>query len=162
GDGNDVLIGGPGNDALNGGNGDDVLIGGGGVDALDGGPGSNVVINSAVAPLAAAAHFDHFLLLAGRSGQRDSNKKRLHHMRRRATGGACAWGSSDRDMPSTPRGARGRLRHCGGRTHTSLSLMRSMSACGSNFRYVTGISNRCPGCGASRMFESSMPAAPSV
>jgi Ca2+-binding RTX toxin-like protein len=44
GDGDDVLIGGAGNDTLNGGNGDDVLIGGPGQDALDGGPGDNVLI----------------------------------------------------------------------------------------------------------------------
>jgi Ca2+-binding RTX toxin-like protein len=44
GDGDDILIGGAGNDTLNGGNGDDVLIGGPGQDALDGGPGDNVLI----------------------------------------------------------------------------------------------------------------------
>src|SRR5262249_58238448 len=44
GDGDDILIGGDGNDTLNGGNGDDVLIGGPGQDALDGGPGDNVLI----------------------------------------------------------------------------------------------------------------------
>ncbi len=47
GDGDDVLIGSPGNDILTGGNGDDVLIGGGGQDVLDGGPGNNTVIASA-------------------------------------------------------------------------------------------------------------------
>src|SRR6516225_6920900 len=47
GDGDDVLVGSPGNDTLTGGNGDDVLIGGGGQDVLDGGPGNNVVIASA-------------------------------------------------------------------------------------------------------------------
>ena len=47
GDGDDVLIGSPGNDVLTGGNGDDVLIGGGGQDVLDGGPGNNTVIASA-------------------------------------------------------------------------------------------------------------------
>ena len=47
GDGDDILIGSPGNDTLTGGNGDDVLIGGGGQDVLDGGPGSNTVIASA-------------------------------------------------------------------------------------------------------------------
>ena len=47
GDGDDVLIGSPGNDTLTGGNGDDVLLGGGGQDVLDGGPGNNVVIASA-------------------------------------------------------------------------------------------------------------------
>jgi Ca2+-binding RTX toxin-like protein len=46
GNGDDVLIGSPGNDILRGGAGDDVLIGGGGQDVLDGGPGDNVVINS--------------------------------------------------------------------------------------------------------------------
>jgi Ca2+-binding RTX toxin-like protein len=49
GDGDDVLVGSPGNDVLNGGAGDDVLIGEGGIDTLDGGSGNNVVINSAVA-----------------------------------------------------------------------------------------------------------------
>ena len=44
GDGDDVLIGGAGNDILSGGNGDDVLIGGPGLDILDGGPGDNVLI----------------------------------------------------------------------------------------------------------------------
>jgi Ca2+-binding RTX toxin-like protein len=54
GDGDDVLIGSPGNDTLTGGNGDDVLIGGGGQDILDGGPGNNVVLNAATpAPFAA-------------------------------------------------------------------------------------------------------------
>ena len=47
GDGDDVLIGSPGNDTLTGGNGDDVLIGGGGQDILDGGPGNNVLLNAA-------------------------------------------------------------------------------------------------------------------
>jgi Ca2+-binding RTX toxin-like protein len=47
GNGDDVLIGGAGNDTLRGGNGDDVLIGGAGQDVLDGGPGSNVVLDSA-------------------------------------------------------------------------------------------------------------------
>jgi Ca2+-binding RTX toxin-like protein len=54
GDGDDILIGSPGNDVLTGGLGDDVLIGGGGLDVLDGGPGSNVVINSAVGATSAA------------------------------------------------------------------------------------------------------------
>ena len=44
GDGDDVLIGSPGNDTLSGGNGDDILIGNGGVDVLDGGPGNNVLL----------------------------------------------------------------------------------------------------------------------
>ena len=44
GDGDDVLIGGAGNDTLLGGAGDDVLIGGPGNDTLDGGAGDNVVI----------------------------------------------------------------------------------------------------------------------
>jgi Ca2+-binding RTX toxin-like protein len=44
GDGDDVLIGGAGNDALSGGAGDDVLIGGPGVDVLDGGTGDNILI----------------------------------------------------------------------------------------------------------------------
>jgi Ca2+-binding RTX toxin-like protein len=50
GDGDDVLIGSPGNDTLTGGNGDDVLIGGGGVDTLDGGPGNNVVLQGGAPP----------------------------------------------------------------------------------------------------------------
>jgi Ca2+-binding RTX toxin-like protein len=44
GDGNDVLIGGAGNDTLTGGNGDDILEGGLGLDNLDGGPGDNILI----------------------------------------------------------------------------------------------------------------------
>jgi Ca2+-binding RTX toxin-like protein len=46
GDGDDVLIGGAGNDFLTGGAGDDVLIGGPGLDIIDGGTGDNVVIQS--------------------------------------------------------------------------------------------------------------------
>jgi Ca2+-binding RTX toxin-like protein len=46
GQGDDILIGGAGNDTLRGGDGDDVLIGGAGNDSLDGGPGDNVVIDS--------------------------------------------------------------------------------------------------------------------
>jgi Ca2+-binding RTX toxin-like protein len=42
--GNDVLIGGDGDDNLLGGAGDDVLIGGEGTDLLDGGPGDDVLI----------------------------------------------------------------------------------------------------------------------
>jgi Ca2+-binding RTX toxin-like protein len=49
GQGDDVLIGSPGNDTLLGGAGDDVLIGGGGSDNLDGGSGNNVVINAVMA-----------------------------------------------------------------------------------------------------------------
>jgi Ca2+-binding RTX toxin-like protein len=44
GDGDDVLIGGAGNDTFQGGAGDDVLIGGPGQDVLDGGTGDNVII----------------------------------------------------------------------------------------------------------------------
>ena len=44
GNGDDILIGGDGNDILNGDAGDDVLIGGPGIDILDGGPDDNVVI----------------------------------------------------------------------------------------------------------------------
>jgi Ca2+-binding RTX toxin-like protein len=44
GDGDDVLIGGAGNDTLSGGAGDDVLIGGPGLDVLDGGSGDNILI----------------------------------------------------------------------------------------------------------------------
>ena len=50
GDGNDVLIGSPGNDTLTGGAGDDVLIGNGGQDVLDGGTGNNIVFNAALCP----------------------------------------------------------------------------------------------------------------
>ena len=56
GDGNDVIIGGAGNDILNGNGGDDVLIGGPGQDTLDGSPGDDIVIQSIVAPLG------HFLI----------------------------------------------------------------------------------------------------
>ena len=49
GDGDDVLLGGAGNDTLNGGAGDDVLLGGPGVDILDGGLDDNVVIQSVTA-----------------------------------------------------------------------------------------------------------------
>jgi Ca2+-binding RTX toxin-like protein len=55
GDGNDVLIGGTGNDTLSGGAGDDILIGGGGVDTLDGGTGNNIVLRAAVGPNAAVS-----------------------------------------------------------------------------------------------------------
>jgi Ca2+-binding RTX toxin-like protein len=44
GDGDDILIGSPGNDTLLGGAGDDKLIGNGGADVLDGGPGDNILI----------------------------------------------------------------------------------------------------------------------
>jgi Ca2+-binding RTX toxin-like protein len=55
GDGNDILVGSPGNDVLNGGNGDDVLIGGPGQDVLDGGPGNNILIQSATTNFPASA-----------------------------------------------------------------------------------------------------------
>ena len=58
GDGDDILIGSPGNDTLLGGFGDDVLIGNGGVDILDGGPGDNIVINSAT--IAQTTLLDHW------------------------------------------------------------------------------------------------------
>jgi Ca2+-binding RTX toxin-like protein len=44
GEGDDVLVGSPGNDTLHGSAGDDVLIGNGGQDILDGGPGNNTLI----------------------------------------------------------------------------------------------------------------------
>jgi Ca2+-binding RTX toxin-like protein len=44
GEGDDILIGGAGNDVINGGPGDDVLIGGPGTDTLDGGGDDDVVI----------------------------------------------------------------------------------------------------------------------
>jgi Ca2+-binding RTX toxin-like protein len=47
GNGNDVLVGSPGNDILTGGPGDDTLLSGGGQDILDGGPGNNTVLQSA-------------------------------------------------------------------------------------------------------------------
>jgi len=47
GDGDDVLIGGAGDDTIRGDADDDVLIGGGGTDVLDGGAGDNVVIGFA-------------------------------------------------------------------------------------------------------------------
>ena len=47
--GDDILIGGDGNDTLNGEAGDDVLLGGPGQDVLDGGAGDNVVIQGLVA-----------------------------------------------------------------------------------------------------------------
>ncbi len=55
GDGDDILIGGLGNDTLTGGNGDDVLLGNGGQDVLDGGPGDNVVIQGFAAPASGAS-----------------------------------------------------------------------------------------------------------
>nr|WP_050385599.1 calcium-binding protein [Bradyrhizobium pachyrhizi] len=60
-DGNDVLIGSPGNDTLAGGAGDDVLIGLGGHDSLDGGPGSNTVLNSLAATGPNAALLSQFM-----------------------------------------------------------------------------------------------------
>jgi Ca2+-binding RTX toxin-like protein len=45
GEGDDLAIGGAGDDTLRGGPGDDVLIGGAGIDTLDGGPGDNVLID---------------------------------------------------------------------------------------------------------------------
>ena len=56
GDGDDILIGGDGNDTLNGEAGDDVLLGGPGQDVLDGGAGDNVVIQSLTGPL------DYFMI----------------------------------------------------------------------------------------------------
>jgi Ca2+-binding RTX toxin-like protein len=44
GDGDDVLVGGDGNDLLNGDAGDDVLLGGGGIDVLNGGDGEDIEI----------------------------------------------------------------------------------------------------------------------
>jgi Ca2+-binding RTX toxin-like protein len=46
GEGDDVLIGGAGNDVLSGGPGDDVLIGGPGIDVIDGGEGDDIEIQS--------------------------------------------------------------------------------------------------------------------
>jgi Ca2+-binding RTX toxin-like protein len=62
GDGNDVLIGGSGNDTLNGGAGDDILVGNGGQDILDGGTGNNVLIQAPVTrPGASAAVLGQFM-----------------------------------------------------------------------------------------------------
>ena len=47
GTGDDILLGGDGNDTLSGGDNDDVLLGGAGVDVLDGGIGENVVLPDA-------------------------------------------------------------------------------------------------------------------
>jgi Ca2+-binding RTX toxin-like protein len=44
GDGNDILIGGAGNDSISGGNGNDILIGGAGADNLTGGAGDDILI----------------------------------------------------------------------------------------------------------------------
>jgi hypothetical protein len=55
GTGDDVLIGGAGNDTLLGGEGDDVLIGGLGADVIDGGPGDNVVVPSLTADTVTSA-----------------------------------------------------------------------------------------------------------
>src|SRR5262245_53515562 len=58
GDGDDILIGSPGNDILTGGPGDDVLNGNGGQGVTDGGPGNNILIQSATTgggPLAPTA-----------------------------------------------------------------------------------------------------------
>ncbi len=51
GDGDDVLIGGEGNDTITGGAGDDVLLGGPGADVLDGGDGDDIQIDAAAAPV---------------------------------------------------------------------------------------------------------------
>jgi Ca2+-binding RTX toxin-like protein len=54
GDGDDVLIGGGGDDTITGGAGDDVLLGGPGADALDGGDGDDIEIDGAGAAAASA------------------------------------------------------------------------------------------------------------
>jgi Ca2+-binding RTX toxin-like protein len=46
GSGDDVMIGGAGNDVFNGGSGDDLLWGGGGINALNGGTGDDTFINT--------------------------------------------------------------------------------------------------------------------
>jgi Ca2+-binding RTX toxin-like protein len=48
GTGNDILLGGAGNDNLTGGDNDDVLLGNGGADVLDGGTGDNIVIQDGI------------------------------------------------------------------------------------------------------------------
>jgi Ca2+-binding RTX toxin-like protein len=61
GNGDDVILGGPGNDTLLGGAGDDVLIGNAGQDSLDGGPGDNILIqdgNSFAATTTQPMHHD--------------------------------------------------------------------------------------------------------
>ena len=61
GNGDDVLIGSPGNDILLGGAGDDVLIGGPGNDVLDGGTGSNVTIQAVMANSAQIGTLSHLM-----------------------------------------------------------------------------------------------------
>ena len=46
--GDDIVIGGAGDDTLTGGEDDDVLIGGAGTDNLDGGPGDDVLLEGEV------------------------------------------------------------------------------------------------------------------
>ncbi len=71
GNGDDVLIGGPGNDTISGGAGDDVLIGGDGIDTLDGGPGDDTLIqgeNNTDGLVADASWLtDHAHLVAGKT-----------------------------------------------------------------------------------------------
>jgi Ca2+-binding RTX toxin-like protein len=62
GPGDDVLIGGAGNDILHGGPGDDVLIGGAGDDVLDGGGGDDIIIQ---APTPAGADVKASATVAG-------------------------------------------------------------------------------------------------
>jgi len=57
GDGDDILLGGAGNDTLLGRAGDDVLIGGPGTDTIDGGTGSDIVIDSVRANTVTSATF---------------------------------------------------------------------------------------------------------
>jgi Ca2+-binding RTX toxin-like protein len=57
--GNDILIGGDGDDVLNGDAGDDVLIGGPGLDVLDGGPDDDVIIQLVGGSSLAAAAADN-------------------------------------------------------------------------------------------------------
>jgi Ca2+-binding RTX toxin-like protein len=68
GDGNDILIGSPGNDTLTGGPGDDTLVGNGGVDILDGGPGGNVILAPTTLPLLSQFMASSFATASGSTG----------------------------------------------------------------------------------------------
>ncbi len=57
-EGNDVLIGGNGNDKLNGGTGNDVLMGGGGADQLAGGAGNDTFLFKAISDSTPGASHD--------------------------------------------------------------------------------------------------------
>ena len=83
GDGDDVLVGGAGDDTLRGGAGDDVLLGGPGNDTLDGGPGDNVVIQSLGADTVDLGH-RHRGDVAGNPRPHRQGQDRAHHRRQEA------------------------------------------------------------------------------